>query len=197
MAIEIKKSTNEQYKDTLRMSKLQPFEYAILSKDEFIDPLEGEGQYGEWAKYNVLVHEYKTANPQTGEPVTETPNEVYGWFASGKSLLPKLPAIELGQKFKVTQVQVEGKSFSMYQVEIIEADGSLTLVTGKGGSSSEASSSTEAPKKEIKTEAPALTLDEKIKVLKSGGIDISTMAEVIAKEYDVTPEFVNKRAEIL
>lgn len=196
MVIEIKKSDDEKYKDTLRVSKLLPFEYVILSKDEYKNPLTGEGTYGEWAKYNVKVHEYKTTNPQTGETATMTPNEVVGWFASGKSLIPKLPSIEVGQQFKVTQIQVEGKSYSMYKVELINADGTLTEVRAESNSAS--SSSTPAPKKEIKkTEEPVQTLDDKIKVMKEGNIPTESFAKILAIEFDTTEEFVTKRVEVL
>ena len=196
MVIEIRKSDKEEYKDTIRISKLQPFEYAIMSKDEFMEPLTGEGQYGEWAKYNMLVHEFKTANPQTGEPVVSTPNEVYGYFASGVSLIPKLVGIEVGQKFKLTQVQPEGKAYAMYKIELIGEDGSLTDVRGKSSSSS----STPAKAKETKKEEPVAvsqTLDDKIKIMKAGGVFNDSVAQMLAIEFDTTKEFVNKRATVL
>lgn len=198
MVIEIRKSTNEKYKDTLRVSKLMPFEYVILSKDEFKKPLTGEGQYGEWAKYNVMVHEFKTSDLVTGEPRVEKPEEVYGWFASGVSLMPKLVDIEVGQKFKVTQVQAEGKSYSMYKVELIKDDGTLEVVRGqKSSSSTKSNTNTNTTPKSSPQVAPEQTLDEVITTMKKNGMLTSTNIVNIAEKFGTSISFIEKRAEVL
>lgn len=195
MVIEIKKSNNEKYRDTLRMSKMLPFEYAILSKVDFKDPLTGESQYGTWAKYNVILHEYKTTDLNTGEAKVDKPEVELGWFASGVSLEPKLPQIEVGQKFRITQVQVEGKAYSMYKVELVNEDGSLEEVFAPKGGETTTSSKPDA--QQAKTEAPAMTLDDKIKMLKTSGLLNDATIDALAKEYDTTIDFINKRKEVL
>jgi hypothetical protein len=195
MAILIEKSKNEQYKDLFKASGLQPFEYAILSKDTFEEPLVGTSEHGEWNKYDITVHEYKSVNPDTGITSVEKPEQVYGWFAGGKSLIPKIVGIPLGQKFKLSQIKLEGKAYSLWQVEIINADGSLTEVT-----IDKSSTPTSVPPKtkvEAPTGSPELTLDDKIKQLKSSNMLSEVMIQALATEYEMTVEFVTKRASVL
>jgi len=192
MVIEIKKSTNPEYTDTIRVSGLAPFEYVIMSKEEYKDPLEGAGEYGPWAKYNVLVHEFTSLNPDTGDKVSATPNQVCGYFASGKSLMPKLTDIEIGQKFKITQVVIEGKSYKMYKVELINDDGTLEVVKGSKPTKAENVTTTQVEKPATKQ-----TLDEKITILKTNGMPVDSIKEGLAKEFDTTVEFVEVRYNAL
>lgn len=198
MVIEIRKSKNEKYKDTLVISKLLPFEYAILSKTDFKEPLTGEGKYGTWSKYNIMVHEYKTTNPSTGEVKLEKPEIEVGWFASGVSLEPKLLQIEVGQKFKVTQVKAEGKSYSMYKVELIKDDGTLEVVRGqKSSSSTKNNTNTNNAPKSSPQVAPEQTLDEVITTMKKNGMLTPTNIMSIAEKFGTSISFIEKRAEVL
>lgn len=195
MAIKIQKSDNPEYKDTIRVSAMQPFEYIIMSKDEYMEPLEGESKYNpgeKWNKYNVMVHEYKTMDPNTGEVSVQTPNEVFGYFASGKTLVPKLVDIEVGQKFKVTQEQVEGKSYKMYKVELVNDDGTLTLIKVKKSSNTESKAPSNASEP-----APSMTLDDELKTLKASGILNDTLIQALSTKFDVSVDFVKTRAEAL
>ena len=184
MVIEIKKSTNPEYKDTLKMSALAPFEYAIVSKIDFEEPLTGESQYGEWAKFNVKVHSYKTFDPATGETKVETPEQECGLFASAKTLRAGLDPVALDEPVKIRQEAVEGKAYKVYIVE--PANGSQAPATSAKADKNEEP----APA----TEKVYPNSDAMIKALKAEGMALEMIKlKVVAKYTDLTPEFVEFR----
>lgn len=185
MVIEIKKNANPEYKDTLKMSAMAPFEYAIVSKVDFEEPLTGEGQFGEWAKYNVKVHSYKTFDPATGETKVEAPEQECGLFASAKTLRAGLDSVGLDTPVKITQESVEGKAYKIYKV--VPANGSQVLETSaKSGKNEETAT---APAEKVYANSDAM-----IKDLKAQGVALEIIKlKVVAKYTDLTPEFVEFR----
>jgi hypothetical protein len=176
MVVKIEKSKKEEYKDTLKMSNMQPFEYVILSKNEFAEPITGTSAHGEWFKFNVLVEEFKTADPATGMPAVETPNEVLGYFCSAKTLIKPLTELPLDVRVKITQESVEGKAYKVYKMELL--DEVAEKVTNEATN-------------------PSVSADDKIKTLKAAGVSSDDVVSVVEPQFDMTPEMIKARYEVL
>ena len=163
---------------TLKTAKLLPFEYVILEKEEYVEPIRGTGEYGDWQKYSVRVIEYVTVDENTGDKITRKDvNEVVSYFAS-KGIDKQIKDLPLNVKFKITMEQKDnGKGkFSVYNVEVLDnvaADVKPTAANVE------------------------VSMDEKISLLIKAGVDDDGIAKTIVADFETTEEFVKKRIAAL
>lgn len=161
--ITIEKEKREGLKPTLKMKALNPSEYAIISKTgEFDEPMTGESQYGKWFLYDITVHEYKTLDPATEAMKVFTPDQNASYFTGEHANVKKaLDSAKDKQKIKITMV--EGDNGKMvYKTELLG---------------------------ESKPES--LSLSDKIKQLKTAGVDKATTFTLVKPLYETTEATVN------
>jgi len=172
MTIQLKKK--DKYEDELKFSTMLPFEYFVAEK-RFDEPKTGAGVGSEgpfeWTLFGLTLYEYASIDPNTGEKFTEKFEEGVNvsTFKSAKSFVDRLAEIEVGKKFKVTQIPVEGKAYKTYVITLF--DGS-------------------APTPAVADTKP-VTLVDKILQLKTAGVTLADALPLLAKEYEsATPEMV-------
>lgn len=166
MVVKLEKSTNPDYKDTLKVSNMTPKEFVVISKTEFDEPLTGDGKFGPWEKWNVTVHEFNSLDLENGgfDNTSIPAGTEAGFFVSAKGLQKALKDIPLDVKVKITQEAVEGKSYKLYKVEVL--DGSV------------------APEATAKAATPSVSPAAKIQALKAAGLDLQTVTGLVMKEYE-------------
>lgn len=182
MTIKIEEAKKEGYKNQLKMSTLMPFEYAIMSKN-YAEPLTGVANIGDdkklnWFLYEMHVEEFKTQNPETGEPYTSKPDEAVSYFANSEKVHEKLKDVPVNTRFKMYVVKKEGKTgqYSEYMVEMLD--------DVKEDVSSENS-------------APDQTLSQRLKSLKDNGVDKETAVATLSKEFDMSPDVIGGKYDAL
>lgn len=188
MVATIVKSKKPEYKDTLRMSKMAKFEYVILSKVEFMEPYKPESYAdadNQWEKYTVKVHEINTLDEETGDKVNLKPEQEVTLFASAKTLKPLMASLPLDTKVKLFQTPVDGKSYSVYNMEYLEGEPVAVPAA--------------EPAPAVAAPAPAaeVTADDKIKKLKASGLSVEDVFAVVGPQFNLTEEFVKMRYEAL
>lgn len=178
MVVEIRKSKNPEYTDTLGVSNMMPYEYVIFEKHEYDEPIVGTGQYGEWHKYNIKLHEYVGTDPNTGEKVEQKYNDALelGYFASAKGVIKVLDTLPLGVKVKMTQEKVEGKSYKLYNIEKLDKVVKNASVTNAN---------------------PDIDLDTFVKNKKAAGLNADETAQLALGQFDVDADFVKARFEVV
>jgi hypothetical protein len=164
---------------TLKFSKLAPFEYVICAKDEFAEPMKGIAKTTgkPWQKFKLRIYEFKTVDENGDKELfkDETGKQA-SYFANTEKLAEKLTAFPVNVKFKIFAVigkGNDGKAFTEYKAEAL--DKVATKVTNK-------------------SPTPGVELDEKIKAFKKAGIkSVHDVLSVLTAEYDVPDEFVKMR----
>lgn len=184
MVIKIQEPKKEGYKPTLKLSRMLPFEYATVSK-QFAEPITGTAQMKDpegnavtknWHLYTLHVEEFKTQNPKTGENITETPNEDYGYFANSEKVHELIKDIPVGVRFKIRTEEVEGNqgTYNKFVVDMLDEV------------KEEVSSGNVAPDK---------TLDERIADLKKAGTSKEDAIAILEKEFDVDGALIGGKYE--
>jgi len=171
MVIKIEEPKKEGYSGTLKMSKLLPFEYAVIEK-KFEEPMTGTSPYGEWNMYKVDLYEFTTVDEKTGEKISKSfdePEEVSFFPSAG--LHKQLKDKPINTKMKITQEKKEGDTYALYNVEMLDA------VDSKASSSSK---------------TPSLSASEKVAALKKDGVRYDDIVALVTKEYDDISEVMVK-----
>lgn len=174
MVVELKDNPKYDNKN-LVTKEMAPFEYVIISKPEYAEPLRGEGTYGPWFLYNVRVHEINTFDPNTGNPLKTNPEEDAAYFAKGKALQEKFAEVPINTKVKIYMQETKNgrKAYTYELVDAVQSD-----------------TTTQNPQ-------PDASVDDKIKALKDNGVDKESIKKTVSLDHDVTEDFVGLRYDAL
>ena len=158
------------------MSNLKPFEYAIFSKEEFMEPKRGNGVYNgratTWAKYNLRLHEYVTMNEANGEKISDKPNTVCAYFCYSETIDKELEKLPLGAKIKFTQAApLAGRRVGSYRITKVDAV---------------------APNATPASTTAGQTAEQFIAAHKKAGTPLDQVLILATKNYDITIEMVRQ-----
>lgn len=176
MVIKIEEPRKEGQNRQLKLKKLLPAEYAIISK-EIAEPMTGTSQYGTWSLFTVKVHEFVSVNTKTLEKTTEKPNESMSFFPSAKAA-EQLAEIPVGVRVKITAEEIEGNqgTFTKYVLEKLDK-------VEEGASA--------------KNTAADVSVEDRIKALKSAGVNKEQAVQILSGEFDLPDTVLDAKYESL